>query len=186
MFSSLFYPSISPKIEVDSGPSVGPIVPFLGGFLKNASSSLGPSAPASGGGYQIGFDDVLYVVRNIGPNRPYLLINTLPPNDQEYLIKNTLACQLEESTINGILDDFRVDLNQYVIVVYGRHCADASVNRKWKQLTGLGFKRVYMYYGGMFEWCLLQDIYGDDVFLVGGDSTKKKDPLYFAPPKLWE
>lgn len=170
MFSSLFYPGLSPKIEP------GSLIPW---------APKAPSVAATGGGYRIGFDDVLYMIPRVGPSRPFLLINTLPPDDQDFLIKGTLACHIEESTINAILDDFRIDLGKYLIVVYGRHCADATVDRKREQLVKLGFKRVFVYYGGMFEWCLLQDVYGEDVFLVN-DVTKKKDLLHFAPAKLWE
>ena len=36
--------------------------------------------------------------------------------------------------------------------------------KKYAQLTGLGFINVYIYPGGLFEWLLLQDIYGQDDF----------------------
>ena len=35
---------------------------------------------------------------------------------------------------------------------------------KCKQITNLGFKYVYLYCGGLFEWLLLQEIYGREEF----------------------
>jgi len=31
-------------------------------------------------------------------------------------------------------------------------------------LVALGFTEVYIYLGGLFEWVLLQDIYGTELF----------------------
>ena len=46
----------------------------------------------------------------------------------------------------------------------------------------LGFINVYMYSGGLFEWLLLQDIYGDEEF----PTTKKDiDILKYKPRKLF-
>ena len=36
--------------------------------------------------------------------------------------------------------------------------------KKDNQLYKLGFTNLYVYVGGLFEWLLLQDIYGDDEF----------------------
>jgi hypothetical protein len=33
----------------------------------------------------------------------------------------------------------------------------------WERVS-LGFKNVYIYLGGMFEWLLLQDVYGQKEF----------------------
>ena len=41
---------------------------------------------------------------------------------------------------------------------------DEAIIKKYNQLMQLGFKNVYIYPGGLFEWLLLQDIYGDDMF----------------------
>jgi len=45
-------------------------------------------------------------------------------------------------------------------------------------LSGLGFQDVYLYMGGMFEWLLLQDIYGADEFPT---TNKFLDILYYKP-----
>ena len=41
---------------------------------------------------------------------------------------------------------------------------DNSTIKKHEQLLSLGLKNVYIYAGGLFEWLLLQDIYGYDEF----------------------
>ena len=45
----------------------------------------------------------------------------------------------------------------------------------------LGFKNIYVYPGGMFEWLLLQDIYGDDLFQT---TSKIQDILKYKQPSL--
>ena len=69
--------------------------------------------------------------------------------------------------INDLLDQYL--MKRIHIIVYGKNNTDDTVERKCHQLTGLGFSNVYVYYGGLFEWLLLQDIYGEPNFLT----TKK-------------
>ena len=135
------------------------------------------------GNHKAGFDDVLYVIKQVKKSDTsdthYLLINTLPVTDQDNLIPHTLSYQLEEGTINEIIADYKRDPAHYTIIVYGKHGADDSVDKKYKQLVGLGFSNTFIYYGGMFEWMLLQDVYGADHF----PTTKSgiKEPLRYAP-----
>jgi hypothetical protein len=56
------------------------------------------------------------------------------------------------------------------IVIYGMNSSDESIVAKYNQLNKLGFTNIYVYVGGLFEWLLLQDIYGDDMF----KTTKKE------------
>jgi len=44
------------------------------------------------------------------------------------------------------------------------------VYKKYDQLVKLGFSNVFIYLGGLFEWLMLQDIYGYDEF----PTTKKE------------
>lgn len=69
--------------------------------------------------------------------------------------------------MNELLNNY--DLNSKKIIVYGKNTTDDSAEKKYKQLSGLGFGEIYIYSGGMFEWMLLQDIYGADEF----PTTKK-------------
>jgi rhodanese-related sulfurtransferase len=113
---------------------------------------------------KVGFKDVQQIMRD--PGR-YILINTLSIMEQECLIQYTLPYDLEERTINELLNAY--DFTSKKIVIYGKNGMDASVEKKYGQLTGLGFTQVYIYPGGLFEWVLLQDIYGSDEF----PTTKK-------------
>lgn len=95
------------------------------------------------------------------------------------LIKGTLDAEEEETIINELLTVVDKDLlEDTLIVVYGKNGLDESVLKKVKELREFGFENVYAYLGGMFEWCLLNDIYGDKEFpIVGGG--KKVDPLFY-------
>jgi hypothetical protein len=50
------------------------------------------------------------------------------------------------------------------IVIYGKNAGDIRVDHKYNQLWKLGFTDIYIYLGGLFEWLLLQDIYGMEEF----------------------
>ena len=95
-------------------------------------------------------------------NNDYILINTLSSNDQDCLIYKTIKYNEEEKVINDLLKN---DINKN-IVIYGKNCSDISALSIFKQLNNLGFKNVKIYNGGLFEWLLLQDIYGDDQFIT--------------------
>jgi len=67
------------------------------------------------------------------------------------------------------------------IIVYGRNCNDDKAYTKYSQLSSLGFYNVYLYAGGLFEWLLLQDIYGAGEF----PTTKKElDIIKYKPNKI--
>jgi hypothetical protein len=90
----------------------------------------------------------------------YIIINTLDMSMQQCLILNTTKIENEEALINSIIKKSK----NKNIIVYGRNCNDENVYKKYQQLVSLGFTNVYVYVGGMFEWLLLQDIYGNDLF----------------------
>jgi hypothetical protein len=50
------------------------------------------------------------------------------------------------------------------IIVYGMNSTDLNITKKYEQLLALGFVNVFIYSGGLFEWLLLQDIYGKELF----------------------
>ena len=106
-----------------------------------------------------------------------LLINTLPIYNQECLISNSLRADLEESIINTLLYKNK----KKKIIIYGKNCNDLTVYEKYQQLNDLGFQNIYIYSGGLFEWCLLQDIYGTEMFMT---TSKINDILKFKPPSL--
>lgn len=106
---------------------------------------------------KINFEDVQNVIKN---TELYLLINTFSINDQECLIKNTVSIHQEENIINKYL---KMGKNVRIII-YGKNCNDEQIYKKYQQLLSLGFYNVFIYTGGMFEWLLLQDVFGKDEF----------------------
>lgn len=105
---------------------------------------------------KINFEDVKFALEHEG----YLLINTLPSSEQDCLIEGTIHADDETATLNKLL---RQNIT-VKIIVYGLNANDEKVEAKYQQLRALGFFNVYAYMGGMFEWLLLQDIYGSDIF----------------------
>lgn len=108
---------------------------------------------------KIGFEDVKYALKY--PEK-YILINTLSLDYQNDLIKNTLLAQKEEVTINKIIENYEMSIVN--IIIYGNNATDESPYIKAKQFMDLGFKHIFIYCGGIFEWLLLQDIYSFDEF----------------------
>lgn len=124
---------------------------------------------------KINFEDMQLVVKN--PTY-FLLINTMNAVEQDCLILTTLPYESEEKTINDMLNSY--DLTSKKIVIYGKNANDETLDKKYSQLTGLGFNQVYLYCGGLFEWLMLQDIYGFDEF----QTTKKQlDILKYKPER---
>jgi hypothetical protein len=88
----------------------------------------------------------------------FILLNTLPLNKQSYLIKGTMPALEETQKINEYLNK-----NKLVeIIIYGLDYQDPSISKKFIQLKTLGFVNVSVYMGGIFEWALLQEIYGSN------------------------
>lgn len=110
----------------------------------------------------------------------YIIINTLNRNEQSCLIEGTLHADSEEDTLNRILSDN--DVSSKKIIVYGKNCNDENADKKCAQLVSLGFKCVYLYRGGLFEWLLLQDIYGKELFPT---TSKELDILKYKQPSSY-
>lgn len=120
---------------------------------------------------RLNFEDMQWATRS----ESTVIISTLGVDRQGCLIPCTIPPADETETINGYLSrDSGVK-----IVVYGESANDDSVGQKYAQLAGLGFTNVYVYPGGMFEWLLLQDVYGEEMFPTIGreiDILKYKGP----------
>ncbi len=124
---------------------------------------------------KINYEDMQTVVKN---PEIYMLINTLPVDSQDCLIATTVSVEKEEALINKYLKDNR----SIGIIIYGKHCNDDLVNKKYQQLLSLGFTNISAYCGGLFEWLLLHDIYGKELFPVNNTNSKKNiDILKFKP-----
>ena len=109
---------------------------------------------------KINFESLKNIINNKTTKGPFLIISTLNTLDQECLIKNTVSPDKEIELINNYLRENK-NIN---IVIYGENCCDSKVISKYNQLHSLGFINLYVYIGGLFEWLLLQDIYGYDEF----------------------
>ena len=94
-----------------------------------------------------------------------IVINTMPLTDQSCLIPKTVAATEETKLLNKCLAERRKHVR---IVIYGRNCNDETVLNKHDQIVALGFTDVSVYLGGMFEWLLLQDVYGAEMFPTVG------------------
>jgi rhodanese-related sulfurtransferase len=124
---------------------------------------------------KINFEDIQYIL-NKGDS-DYILINTLSEAEQSCLIPKTVAAVNETELLNKLLKNGNKDTK---IIVYGRNCNDNNLYTKYNQLTTLGFYNVYVYTGGLFEWLMLQDIYGAKEF----PTTKKElDIIKYKPTK---
>jgi len=102
------------------------------------------------------FEDVLLVIKRKSGS---ILMTTMIPGTKP-LIVGTLEPTDEVDTINRYIANH----TDILIVIYGENNTDISPLKKKRQLDGLGFTKVFVYGGGMFEWLLLQDIYGTDSF----------------------
>ena len=110
---------------------------------------------------KVGFEDIQYVIKH--KKRNYILINTLTITEQNCLIPDTIAIKDEEAIINK-------HLNKNIhIIIYGKNANDESIFKKYEQLLTLGCSSVFVYTGGLFEWLLLQDIYGKEEFPTTSD-----------------
>jgi hypothetical protein len=119
------------------------------------------------------FEDVQYAITN-RDNK--LLISTMPSHEN-CLIQGTLPFSMEEEIINGFMSKRKKDVT---IIIYGRNVNDDSALAKYKQLQGLGFHNIYVYFGGMFEWLLLQEVYGHTNFPT---TCKELDIIKYKPAK---
>lgn len=123
---------------------------------------------------KVNFEDVQSSI----VNNNCILINVMKQNEQDCLIKSTININEEENIINEHINNYNKDIN---IIVYGKNSNDIKIYDKYTQLIQLGFTNVSIYIGGLFEWMLLQDIYGFENF----PTTKSElDILKFKPNKL--
>lgn len=155
-------------------------------------------------GYMINFEDVQSIIGVSGSGSgsklgskqraydQFLLISTLDASKQEHLIKNTISAQEEEEKINEIISGKNDDAEDIILVVYGKHATDEKVITKYNQLKSLGFSTVLVYPGGVFEWLMLQDIYGSELFPTNKNNTTTNntnkcldtDLLEYRPPSI--
>ena len=120
---------------------------------------------------KVNFEDIQHSIKN----KSSYIINVLNRNEQQCLIQNTMNIDDEEQLMNNLLEKGN---NHYSIIIYGKNTNDMKVYEKYNQLVQLGFTNISIYIGGVFEWMLLQDIYGNDNFPT---TTSELDILKFKP-----
>lgn len=121
------------------------------------------------------FEDMQFAIQH---DTEFIIINTLPTNEQKCLIKRTLPCQNEEKTVNDYIQQY--NYREPKFIVYGKNSNDETAEVKCKQMLNLGFVNIYLYSGGLFEWLLLQDIYGKEEFPT---TSKMLDILKYKPTR---
>jgi len=117
----------------------------------------------------INFEDLQSAIKD---TEKTVIINTLDSNNQKCLIKGTISIDDEVK----ILNTYITKSTTIHIIIYGTNACDTTIVKKYEQLISLGFYNVFIYPGGLFEWLLLQDIYGDDMFPT---TCKEKDILKY-------
>ena len=124
---------------------------------------------------KINFEDLQLAIKK----NNYIIINTLNDNNQECLIKGTISPEQEILILNEYLNKS----DKIVIIIYGENSNDEKIFLKYKQLIDLGFNNVYLYIGGIFEWLMLQEIYGEENFPT---TTQLLDLLKYKPVRNLE
>jgi hypothetical protein len=117
----------------------------------------------------INFEDVQH---SISDKEKTLVINTLDAHQQGCLIAGTLDIETEVEVLNAYMKK-NTDVR---IIIYGTNSTDKTVQKKYEQLIKLGFYNVFIYQSGLFEWLLLQDVYGAELFPT---TTVKVDLLKY-------
>ena len=105
---------------------------------------------------KINFEEMIKAIEN----NDIIKISTLEINNQNCLIKGTLNPEEEIKELNINLKNAK---NKRVII-YGINCNDIKIEKKYIQIKSLGYVNTSIYLGGMFEWLLLQEVYGNEMF----------------------
>lgn len=106
----------------------------------------------------------------------FIIINTMDVFQQNCLIYGTISASKEEELINQCITNKKYYIH---IIIYGKNAHEEDkLLKKYNQLKQLGFKNIYLYPGGMFEWLLLQDIYGNEEFPT---TCKENDIMKYKP-----
>lgn len=105
-------------------------------------------------------------------SKNHILISTL--NEFDCCIKDTLTPNEEIEFINNCISTN----NQKNIIIYGKNYLDKSIYSQYNKLNSLGFDNIYLYPGGIFEWLLLQETFGEDMFET---NFIEKDILKYKP-----
>jgi hypothetical protein len=126
----------------------------------------------------VNFEDIQIICKN--QKSSTIMINTLLLSQQNCLIKTTIPAIQEEHIINQFIQ--QKQLLVYIIIYGKNNNEDDAIIKKYKQLKNLGFSNIFIYKGGLFEWLLLQDIFGEDEFPT---TSKENDILKYKPTSYY-
>ncbi len=116
-------------------------------------------------------------------SNPTILIHAMKIEDEHILIHKTLTATEEVDKINLLISEHNFEQN---IIIYGySHMDLQALLLKKQKLHAYGFDNVFIYLGGMFEWLLLRDVYGEIEFPVDGlaKGSVFLDILKYAKPQ---
>lgn len=108
---------------------------------------------------KVNFENIQKIITSNETNT--ILINTLPINEQYCLIPKTISASDEVNIINNQIGNKKIK-----IIIYGKNTNDPKIKEQYQKLIQLKFntEQLYIYPGGLFEWLLLQDVYGFNEF----------------------
>lgn len=112
--------------------------------------------------YRCNFETIQEMIK--ANSRDIILINTLDRNNQSCLIQGTLSVGDEIK----VIDESLRKRQKKTIYIYGKNYNDETVYKKYEQLSKISQFECYIYLGGLFEWLLLQEIYGGSLFPTNG------------------
>ena len=106
------------------------------------------------------------------------LFNALPSSYTNCNIKNTITKNNSLKIIKNLVK------SKDIIIVY---CANSTCKASHEFIKNnlKGFKNVYLYSGGLYEWLLLQNYYGKDKFGTTGKCKIEKFKDYKHLPKKY-
>jgi len=139
---------------------------------------MGQNFSSSDGINYVGYDKIRDFIKVCKFRKDMLLITTLPFDG--LCIQGTVdSIEKEEQLINNALESGKT--GEMILFIYGKDCSDISPVKKAQQFIDLGFRNVYVYLGGIFEWVLLADLYGiEDFSVTGGNINEENISMRFV------
>lgn len=118
------------------------------------------------------------------PSATLLLLAAPSVDTQPWRIHGTLSADREEHQINRLVEygSKNGEATKH-IVCYGLNSTDATPETQARKLARHGLE-ASVYRGGLFEWVLLRELFGETVYRldnIGHDQSAALNPLDFLP-----